>query len=50
MNVDDLKDLDDQTHGKIKPWHRMLESNNKIFTANAKIAIGNILADKGYKK
>lgn len=50
MNVDDLKGLDDQTHGKIKPWHRMLDSNNKIFTANAKIAIGNILADRGYKK
>lgn len=46
----DFDKLDVHTRGRIKPWQRMLESNNNVFVANAKIAIGNILADKGYKK
>jgi len=47
----DNNQLDEHTHAKIKPWQRIVDNKNgnKIFIANAKVCIGNILANKGYK-
>ncbi|MGM8870115.1 hypothetical protein ACS8E3_00320 [Psychrobacter sp. 2Y5] len=47
----DVNQLDEYTYAKIKPWQRIIDNKNgnKIFIANAKVCIGNILASKGHE-